>query len=87
MPNINDDDFLTDDALLEAMEKAASKFNHSAFAHCENILLTRYITLTIHNLDEFEVPLNIKKLVEEHFPPEVAERFIALKRKLYPNAM
>lgn len=87
MMNVSDDDFLTDEALLNSMDKAASRFNHAGFAYCENILLQRYVKFTIHNLDEFDVPLNLRKLVEENFPDEVAERFIELKRKLYPGSM
>lgn len=82
---MHEDNFLTDDALLTAMEKAAARVDHWNFGHCESILFQRYVKFTIDNLDEFEIPLNIRKLVETNFPPEVAERFIAVKKKLYPT--
>lgn len=71
---------MTDKALLECMEVAASRFNHAAFAHYEDALYQRHIRF---NLETFPIPFNRRDTIQG-FPTGVRERYIEIRKKLYP---
>ena len=80
MADVDEIDFLTDDAILDRMQQAASKFNHTVFAHFEDVLYRRYVRF---DLDTFEIPFNRRETIQA-FPDDVRERYVEIRKKMYP---
>jgi hypothetical protein len=81
---MNNDDrhLLTDEAVLDTLEAAASKRNHSVFDHYEDVLYQRYVKFDTETAD---VPFDREKVVRQFFPEGIQDRYFAIREKIYPK--
>ena len=85
MAQIDDRHLMTDEKLLELMEKAATApRQHSAFDHWEDGLFQRHVRFD-YNVESADMPFNREKVVRKFFPEAIQDRYFEIRSRIYPD--